>query len=387
MNKINNSHPKFPLSIFLLFVVLLFMTGCKSSSKLYNKGKYSQAVIESVRKLRSSPNDAESQTILVQSYPMAVNMALREINNALQSNSVTRYDIVIDRYELLNRLANEIYTSPKAVELIRSPQEFNEELRQSKDVAAEHYYEQGVKAMSDRTVKQARTAHQFFVKANTYVNGYRDVIAKMDEALFAATLHVVVEAPRLPERYQFSADFFYSNLVTEMNKSNQQRYVHFYTPEEAENSGMKNPHQYIGLDFLDFTVGSVNESKTTKEVKRENVPITVEIGGRQTTANTTVTANLTTHRREIISGGKLHVRIIDAATEGITNQRSFEGSYVWVSEWGSFTGDDRAFTDEQKKIVARQATAPPPNQDLFIEFTKPIYTQVVSYVRTVYRNY
>ena len=374
-------------NFLLVIVVVIFMAGCKSSSKLYNKGKYSQAVTESVRKLRSSPNDAESQNILVQSYPMAVSTALREINNALQSNNVTRYDVVISRYELLNRLASEIYTSPKALELIPSPQEFNEELRQAKDVAAEHYYEQGIKALNERTVNQARTAHQYFVKANTYVNGYRNVIAKMEEALFAATMHVVAEAPVLPERYQFSADFFYSNLVTEMNKSNQQRYVYFYTPEEAKNVNMKNPNQYIRFDFLDFTVGNVRESKETKEVKRENVPVTVEINGRKTTANTTVTANFTKHRREIISAGKLHVRVIDAATGSITNQRTFDGSYVWVSEWGSFTGDDRALSDEQKKIAARQATLPPPNQDLFIEFTKPIYTQVVSYIKTVYRNY
>ena len=210
-------------------------------------------------------------------------MALREIDNALQSNSVTRYDIVIDRYEQLNRLANEIYSSPKAVELIPAPREFHQELQQSKEVAVRHYYEQGVTALRQRSVVQARNAHQYFVKANTYVNGYRDVTAKIDEALFAATTHVVVEAPKLPERFQFSADFFYSNLVTEMNKSNQHKYVYFYTPVEADNAGMKNPNQYIGLDFLEFTVGNVRESKTTQEVKRENVPVTVEINGRKTT--------------------------------------------------------------------------------------------------------
>ena len=371
----------------LVIAVVLVLAGCASSSKLYNKGKYNQAVTESIRKLRSSPSDVESQNILVQSYPMAVNAALREINIALQSNSVTRYDVVIDRYEQLNRLANEIYTSPKALELIPKPQEFHEELRQTKEIAARHYYEQGVQAMNERTVIQARDAHLHFIKTNNYVNGYRDVIAKIEEALYAATLRVVVEAPILPERYQFSADFFYSNLVTEMNKSNQYKYVHFYTPEEATNAGMDNPHQYIALDFLDFTVGNVHEAKTTQEIKRENVPIEVNVNGVKTIANTTVKANFTTYRREIISGGKLHVRIIDAQAESVVDQRAFEGSYVWVSEWGSYTGDDRALSDEQKKIAARQATLPPPNQDLFIEFTKPIYTQVISYIKTVYRKY
>ena len=371
----------------LLFAIVLIVASCASSTKLYNSGKYSQAATKAVAKLRSSPDHAESQNTLLKSYPLALDMAIRDINNALQSNNITKYDVVIDRYEQLNRLANDIYTCPKAIELIPSPQEFHEELRQSKEIAAAHYYEQGTKALNERTLAQAKNAYQYFVKANNYVNGYNDVISKMDEALFAATLHVVVEAPKLPERYQFSADFFYSNLVTEMNKTNQQKYVHFYTPEEAQNSGMNNPQQYIVLDFLEFAVGNVRESKSTQEIKRENVPITVEINGRQTTATTTVTANFTTYRRELISGGNLYVRIIDAANNRVIEQRTFEGSYIWISNWASYTGDDRALSDEQKKLAAQQATLPPPNQDLFIEFTKPIYSQVVSYIRTAYRKY
>ena len=371
----------------LLFSIILALASCASSSKLYNKGKYEQAVSKAISKLRSSPDHRESQDILVQSYSMAVQTALRDINNALQSNNVARYDIVINRYEQLNFLAHEIYTCPKANELIPYPREFHEELRQSKDIAAEHYYMQGEKALNERTVDQARFAHQFFMQANNYVNGYRDVISKIDDALYAATLHVVVEAPPMPERYQVSADFFYSNLVTEMNKTNQQKYVHFYTPEEAKNDRLKNPNQYVVLDFIDFTVGNIRESKSTQEVKRDSVPITVEIDGRKTTAYTTVKANLTTFRREIISAGKLRVRILDARNEGVIEQRTFDGSYIWASLWGSYTGDDKALSAEQKKLTSQEAALPPPNQDLFIEFTKPIYSQVVSYIRSVYSKY
>jgi hypothetical protein len=60
---------------------------------------------------------------------------------------------------------------------------------------------------------------------------------------------------------------------------------------------------------------------------------------------------------------------------------------VWTSIWGSYTGDDRALSAEQKRLATQQPMLPPPNQDLFIEFTKPIYSQVVNYIRSVYRNY
>jgi len=353
---------------------------------LYKKGHYDRAVTASVSKLRSSPNHAESQNILLQAYPMAVQMAQRDIDNALQSNNVTRYDVVINRYEQLNRMAREIYTCPKAFQLIPDPQEFHAELAQAKQTAAEHYYTQGVRALNERTVQQARNAHQYFLRANEYVPGYRDVISKIDDALFASILHVIVLAPQMPERFQVSADFFYSNLVTEMNKANQRRYVHFYTPEEAQNAGMNDPHQLIALDFIDFTVGNIRESKSSQDIKRDSIPIEVEIGGRKTIAYTTATANLTSFRREIISAGNLRVQVIDAASKRVAEQRAFEGSYVWTSVWGSFTGDDRALSAEQKRLAAQQPALPPPNQDLFVEFTKPIFTQVMNYIQNIYRS-
>ena len=371
----------------LLIIALVFVVAsCASPSKLYKSGRYEQAVTEAVRKLRSSPNKIKHQDVLVRAYPMAVQMALRDVNNALQSNNITRYDVVINRYEQLNRMARDIYSCPKAYQLIPAPREFHAELTQTKEIAAEHYYSLGVRALNERTVLQARNAHQFFIKSNEYVRGYRDVVSKIEEALFAGILHVVVQEPKTPERFQFSADFFYSNLVTEMNRTTQKKYVHFYTPIEAKNAGMNDPHQYIVLDFIDFTVGNIRDSKSSIDVKRDSVPIEVEINGKKTTALTTVNATFTSHRREIISAGRLRVQVVDAITQRVAEQRAFEGSYTWVSNWGSFTGDDRALSTEQKKLALQQPMHPPPNQDLFVEFTRPIFSQVVSYIQSIYRN-
>jgi len=171
-----------------------------------------------------------------------------------------------------------------------------------------------------------------------------------------------------------------------MNKSNQRRYVHFYTPEEAKNDGMNEPHQYIALDFIDFTVGNIRESKSSQDIKRDSVPVEVEISGKKTTGYITAKANFTTFKREIISAGKLRVQIIEANSKRVADQRTFDGSYVWTSVWGSYTGDDRALSAEQKKIAQQQPKLPPPNQDLFVEFTKPIFTQVVNYIQSAYRN-
>jgi hypothetical protein len=120
-------------------------------------------------------------------------------------------------------------------------------------------------------------------------------------------------------------------------------------------------------------------------MKRDSVVTgSVNVGGKKYDSYATVKAKFTNWQREISSGGTLNVRIIDASNQRVIEQRKFSGNYAWKTVWGSYTGDDRALTKEQKDLCKRQAQLPPPNQDLFIEFTKPIYTQVVTYVRGFY---
>ena len=104
-------------------------------------------------------------------------------------------------------------------------------------------------------------------------------------------------------------------------------------------------------------------------------------------AYNTVYAKFTTYRRDILSAGVLSVRIIDAPTNRILQHQNFVGEYVWYTEWSSYSGDERALSDKQKRMTQLQPQLPPPHQDLFIEFTKPIYSQVLTFVRSAYRNY
>jgi hypothetical protein len=83
----------------------------------------------------------------------------------------------------------------------------------------------------------------------------------------------------------------------------------------------------------------------------------------------------------------LSLRIIDAQTNRELQLKNFSGKYVWATESASFQGDDRALTAEQKKMCEKKAMLPPPQQDLFVEFTKPIYTQAVSFVQSAYSRY
>ena len=238
------------------------------------------------------------------------------------------------------------------------------------------------------TLDQARVAYQYFQNANKYVNGYKDTQAKIVEARYYATLRVIVQKPYTNVNFQYSADFFYNSLLAEIRQNAQNRFIRFYTQDEARKENMRNPHQFIVLNFEDFSIGNIKESSNTTEFKRDSVIVgTVKVEGKIYNSYNTVTAKLTIFRREIISGGVLSLRIIDAQSNQELQRQNLTGTYNWNTSWANFKGDDRALNNEQKKLCNREPQTPPSQQDMFVEFTKPIYNQAVSYIRSTYSRY
>jgi len=100
----------------------------------------------------------------------------------------------------------------------------------------------------------------------------------------------------------------------------------------------------------------------------------------------TVKAKLTVYTREVISEGILSAKIINAYNNKVEESRNFPGGFVWVNEWASYKGDERALTNKQLKMTETKPIMPPPEQDLFIEFTRPILDQAVGFVRNYYSS-
>ena len=101
----------------------------------------------------------------------------------------------------------------------------------------------------------------------------------------------------------------------------------------------------------------------------------------------TVKATIYHYSKTIRSAGVMDFRIVDANTEKILTVEKMPGEFTWFSEWATFNGDERALTEEQLKLSKQKEIPPPPPQDLFIEFTKPIYDQIINKVKNYYRNY
>ena len=439
------------LSIFVLVVVIGGIWGCSSSKKSFESGNYYGSVMQSVKKLRKSPNHKKSRETLSQAYPMAVDFYLNQVTRMKESQDRFKNGKIVDSYKMLNNMYDEIRRSPAALQVIPNPEDYYNQLKFHNREAAGERYTAGEEALAMGTRPYAIEAYGHFVQSDLYLVGYLDVKDKIEEAKYYATLRVLVEQVPVPTMQAgLSAQFFQDQIEQFLFNYKDNEFIRFYS---ARDENLKDPDQILVLQFDDFVIGQVNNQERIFEVSKDSVIIakipkssvqaetqieqkivichntpgnsnntqTIEVSvsalqshldhgdkigpcdgysGNLTKSNSgvnvpkeeyinvygTVKATFRENSRQVISRGLLSMRIMDAKSNTVVLHEKFPGEFVWVNKWGSFNGDERALSPEQINIANQRAMQPPPPQNLFIEFCKPIYGQLRSKVQSYYHN-
>lgn len=376
-----------------LCLLLLTFLGCgKSAQKSLQQGNYDDAVITAVEKLRKSPENRNALEALRDAYPLALRYHTDNIKQAEVSNDRFRWDAQAKAYTQLNRLAEEIRRCPSCLNLLRSPQQFLNEEQNARERAASEHYEAGLDALAQRDNREvARQAYDHFEAVKNFVPTYRDVENRLNEAYFYASLKVVVEQAKLNSRiYQYSNEFF-QGKINEFLATNRRlnKFVRFYSPEEAKADKVTVADQIVRLEFDDFVVGQTFVNTKTETVwSADSVVVgSTKVNGKNIDVKNKVKADLTINRKSVVSKGLLNLLIVDGRTGKVLLQEQVPGEHTWNQEWGSFNGDERALADTQKRISQNREQLPPPPQQLFVEFCRPIYDSVTYRIRRFYEKY
>lgn len=376
--------------LYTFFMVVLLLSACSSGKNAYESGNYYDAVLKAVNRLRQNPNHNKSQETLRVSYPLAVETLEREASNRLASNQPFKYKQVLNAYQQINTLAEEIQRAPGALAVIPEPVNYSDKIPALKEKAAEESYAAGLTALARQTREDAKQAVYLFQDTRSFIPGYKDVDSKLDEAMFMATLKVVVDQIPVPTAYDLSARFFQDKIEEYLHSNYRANpFVRFYTPQEAESEDLPYVDQYLRLQFDDFVVGETHLVQNTETLSKDSVVVgTVKMqDGSTVKVYNTVKAKLTKFRKEVISNGLFSMQVFDAKNNAVLSHRKFNGEFVWFSEWGNFNGDERALTADEIRICQLGEVPPPPPQDMFIEFTKPIYNQLLPAIDGFYKQY
>jgi hypothetical protein len=334
------------LSALCLVIIAATLTGCSSGKSAYKHGDYYTAVLTAVQRLRQNPDHKKSKEILGLSYTAAVEYLETDAQNQINSNANFKYKAAVGNYERINKLYDEIRTSPGALKVIPTPVNRYKELTEFKQKAAEECYEAGIQALMINTRQDSKNAYFLFTDANNFAPGYRESIEMMEQAKTNATVNVIIE-PALDNRYDWNFEpvlFGYQNNM----------FVKFYTPRQAEEVGVKRVDQFLKVSVNSYSEGLPqisrrNETRTDSVKSGEKT-----VNGQKVPIYQKVTATVTVFEKKANSRGSINLWITDASSKADIRNQEITSDMQWSDSWAIYTGDLRAVTSGNKKLIEKR---------------------------------
>lgn len=375
-----------------LLITLLLTIGNLFSLFAENKSKDAVYIetIKAIERLQANPDSRKAKSNLKSSYNSAVKFYERRKNYVLVSGEKQKYSKAIGYYKMLNQLSDEILACPTCTEVVKNTKKYSDELQDLLKHAAKERYDLGISGMQSGARDGAKEAYYHFLKSNEFVPGYYDVEERIGEALFNAILKVVIEPKQMNNNnYGVSPAFFYDSVQSYMIRTNDNEFIKFFTPQSAHAEQIHFPNHIVELRMDNFMIGDVKESE--KDIEAKNDSILVEEveneKGEMVPVYESVTANINLKRKEIICRGMVVLRITDYRSKLIVRNRKFPGRFVWFTEWGSYTGDERALSEEQIELCNREPLEIPSSQELFKKFAQPVYVKTTEYLSDYYKDF
>ena len=81
----------------------------------------------------------------------------------------------------------------------------------------------------------------------------------------------------------------------------------------------------------------------------------------------------------------MNIAILDTALETVLYQEKLPSTYQWINDWATYQGDKRALTKDELRLTREKELLPPPPQELFYAFTRPLFSQTAGILQDRYR--
>lgn len=356
---------KLKLYALTFLAAAFFLYSCKSASKLYQQGRYDEAVELAAKKLSKKPGDASQLDILQNAYRFAVQDHESRIRSYSNSSNDLRFENVYQEYLSLQRLYEAIRRSPSVYEVVQ-PTDYSSYIVTYKEEAGNARYERGLELMDQGSKASNRDAYYEFERALSLKSGDIGIKQKMDEAYSNAVTNVVL-LPLTRFGYQYSTyNFDYNNFNYEMlrhlNSNRRSMFTRFYSPNEAGNN--LRTDQVVEMKFSDVNIGRYRDERNVREVSKQVVAKEIVIKPDSIIKEyITVKARITTTNRTLKADGLLQATVRDGNNRWIWSD-TYRGDYNWISTFATYTGDERALSDDDRRLLNQREQWPPSNDEI-----------------------
>lgn len=375
--------------IYTLVALIGFVlfTGCKTASKLYDKGNYDEAVELAVKKLQKKNPDPEMRSLLQSAYNYAVNDHETRIRQLNDNTNELKWEWIYSEYASLQRLYEAIHRSPEAMDVVNAI-DYSSYLNTYADKAADVRYDRGMQWMGRNDKMSYRNAYNEFEAALRYRPADLTFIDMRNEAYQNAIINVVV-MPVESNHYRYSSynDLeirnFENDLLRQLQYNTGNQFVKFYSSWDANSRNIQ-ADQFVDFRFSTMNLGRTRDENSSREVSKQIV--VKEIVYRPDSVvkeYKTVFAKIKTTKRTMFSEGNLQVNIRDANGRWLWSD-DLRGNHNWHTEFSTFTGDERALSDGDKELVNRRQDHAPREDEIIRCIINEINSNMTGRLRNYY---
>jgi hypothetical protein len=351
----------------LLFIAFsIFLSSCKNAQKLYQQGNYDAAVELAAKKLQKKPGDAKMVDVLQNAYRFAVDDHESRVRNYSNSNTELKYENIYREYSQLQRLYEAIRRSPAVFDLVH-PTDYSSYVSTYKEEAGNARFERGLELMDQNNKQSAREAYNEFQKALALKPGDLAIKQKIDEAYTTAVTNVII----LPltrygfqySSYNFDYQNFNYNVLNYLNNNGRSQFVRYYSHTGTGDPNVRVDNT-VDMRFSDVNIGRYRDQRNTREVSKQVVAKEIIIKKDSVVKEyITVKARITTTTRTIQADALLQATIHDYNNRRLWSD-TYRGDYSWTYSFSTYTGDERALSEEDRKILNQKEQWPPSNDEI-----------------------
>jgi len=368
--------------IFYIFLSIVILAGCASSKSYLERSDEDKALLDAVKKLNKNPSDELALQAVPVLYPNIQKNHLAKINGLKADKDLSRWEKIINEYQRLQDAYDAIVNNSAAFKLVNA-QSYSAELYDSRQSAAEDYYQNGLAILNMEGRDNAKKAYGLFKKSEKMVPGYKDANAKAGQAYESAIVNVMVNPLQDNSffsnsnwgngSYNFSNDYFQQTLVRDLSGINKNRYpARFYTDWEARRDNIQ-VDWTIDLKLRNIDIPYPSNSNYSRNASAQ-VQIGTDTSGKPVYKTVYATVNIT--RRSFIARADMDVIITAITTGKNISNRNIREDYRWQEESATYNGDSRALSARDWEMINSNSYGNPRKEDVLNELYKKLYPQV-----------
>jgi hypothetical protein len=361
---------------YSIWIILFVLVACKSTQKLMDSGRYTEAFYSAIEDWKKKPDDETIRRQLSEAYDRSAAQLLAGINSAKAASGRRMGDRLDQAYANYKTL-QELYDAGQGIPSL-TVKDYSAPFDSAAREAASYHYEAGMVLMGRGPSRQdAREALTHFRRADAYVPGYKDVVQQLSAAEDLSVTHVVVrQFDQRFGRYSVNGAFFEGEVLWNLNTLG--NYVKFYGARDPSTRDVR-PDQYMDILLSDIWFGRMFTNSYSYTVSK-----TLPADPRLKIAPEKVSATVFVTRRGIEARATMDCRITTAGGQPVSSDR-FPARYAWENLTGRYTGDSRALSEKDWAIIRGAFNQPPSYDELYRNLTRQIMNDFLFRMRGIYR--